>query len=484
MTPTPPLGLLIAGQWHLDDGQRETLAVTNPATDAVIARLPVATSDDIARAVAAAHDAFRPWAARTALERGRILARAGGLLRERAAALAPILTQEQGKPLAESTAEILGAADTFEWMAEEGKRLYGRVVPSRIAGTEQLVLHEPVGPVGGFTPWNSPVVLAARKIATALAAGCTIVLKGAEETPGICVALARVCEEAGVPPGALNLVFGHPDAISRQVIAAPQIRKLSFTGSVAVGRHLLMLASEQMKKITLELGGHSPVLVDRGVDAEHVAELAAAARFRGAGQACHGPTRFIVHTSVYDRFCTRFSERARALRVGNGMEPGTQMGPLIHARRVQAMQRFTDDAVSRGGKLLSGGRAPADAASGNFWLPTVIADVPRDALAMREEVFGPIGLVTPFDDLDDALALANSVDLGLGSYLFSDSMDTVLRVQGAIEAGNLSINTFAITPPELPFCGIKHSGMGGEMGLEGLLEHVHRKSVIRAPRPM
>jgi succinate-semialdehyde dehydrogenase/glutarate-semialdehyde dehydrogenase len=476
------LGLLVAGEWHLG-GARDALTVVNPATGEVLGMLPVATDSDLDRAIDSAHDAFAAWSRTSALERGRLLARIGASIREQAPALAVVLTLEQGKTLAESMAELAGAADTFEWMAEEGKRVYGRVVPSRLANSEQLVLREPVGPVGGFTPWNSPAVLAARKIATALAAGCTIVLKAAEEAPGICVEIARLCMQAGVPAGVVNLVFGVPDAISRRLIASPKVKKLSFTGSVPVGRHLLGLASAQMKKITLELGGHSPVIVDRGIDVDRVAALATAARFRNAGQACHGPTRFIVHAEVHDRFCARFAERAGALRVGNGMAADTQMGPLIHARRVAAMRRFTDDAVARGGRLLCGGRSPAVAGSDCFWLPTVIADAPHDAQAMREEVFGPIALVTPYDDLDAALALANSLDLGLGAYAFSNSLDVVHRVQCEIRAGNLSVNTFSITPPEVPFSGIGQSGMGCEMGIEGLLEHCHTKTVLRAAQP-
>jgi len=308
------------------------------------------------------------------------------------------------------------------------------------------------------------------------------VAKPSEETPGICVEIARRCMSAGLPAGVLNVVFGVPGDVSQHLIAHPGIRMLSFTGSVPVGRRLLEQSSRRMKRIQLELGGHSPVIVDRGVDVARIAALAAAAKFRNAGQNCHGPTRFLVHRGVYGAFCTLFAEASRAIRVGNGMDPQTRMGPLIHGRRVEAMQAFTEDARGRGAEVLCGGHPPAGAATGNFWMPTVISDVPDDARAMRDEVFGPIALIAPFDDLDEALERANAVEYGLGAYAFSNSVDVLDRIQRRIEAGNLSINTFTITMPEVPFAGIKLSGMGCEMGSEGLLEYLNIKTVLRVAR--
>lgn len=479
----PALELLVAGQWLAEGSQRDTIAVTNPATNEVLGRLPVATAQDVDRAVDAARQAFPGWARTPALARSRVLLQVAASVRAGAEQLARVLTLEQGKPLPEALAEIGGVADTFEWMAEEGKRAYGRVVPSRMPDTECLVLREPVGPVAALTPWNAPAVLFARKVATALAAGCTVVAKPAEETPGVCVEIARLCAGAGLPAGVLNVVFGRPAEISARLIESPDIKLISFTGSVPIGRRLLEQASAQMKRAQLELGGHSPVIVDRGVDVARVAELASVSRFRNSGQNCHGPTRFIVHAQVYDTFCARMASLGGAIRVGNGLDADTRMGPLIHRRRVDAMRAFTDDARSQGARVLCGGAAPSQDITGNFWLPTVISDIPPHARAMREEVFGPIALVTPFDDLDKAIELANSVDFGLGAYAFSNSFDVLQHIQARIEAGNLSINTFAITPPEVPFCGIKQSGMGSEMGSEGLLEYFNTKTVLRASRP-
>lgn len=475
----PKLALLIDGEW-LEEAGRQSQPVHNPATGEFLGALPLATPQDIDRAIDAADKAFLAWRRVTALERGRILMRVADALRARAQGLARILTLEQGKTLAEAAGEIIGCADTFEWMAEEGKRVYGRIVPSRFAGSEQLVTQEPIGPVGAFSPWNFPAVLACRKIATALAAGCTIVIKPAEETPGILVAIARICQEAGVPDGVLNVVYGVPDDISRRLIASPKIKKLSFTGSVPVGRHLAALAGAAMKKITLELGGHSPVIVMDDTDIERVATMAVAAKFRNAGQLCHCPTRFFVHERVHSRFVEAFATRARALRVGDGLRPDTQMGPLINARRLTAMRELTEDAAGKGARVLCGGESPSDAGNGFFWMPTVLDNLPDNARALSEEPFGPLALMIPFATLEDAIGMANTVEYGLASYAFTNSMQAAQRIQETIEAGCLSLNTFSMSPPELPFSGVKQSGQGAEMGSEGLLEHFRVKAVIRA----
>jgi succinate-semialdehyde dehydrogenase/glutarate-semialdehyde dehydrogenase len=474
----PSLGLLIDGEWIADG--RETMPVCNPATGQTIAHLPLATLSDIDRAIDAADRAFLTWKNVSALERGRLLQRIASAIRANSGALASVITMEQGKTLREAQGEIGATADTFEWMAEEGKRVYGRVVPSRFAGAEQLVVYEPIGPVGAFSPWNYPAVLAARKVATALAAGCTVVLKPAEETPGILVAIGRICTEAGLPPGVLNILYGVPAQISERLIASPKIKKLSFTGSVPVGHHLSALAGAAMKKITLELGGHAPVIVDRDVDVGRIAELAVAAKFRNAGQVCHAPTRFLVHDSVFDALVSKFSEHAAALRVGNGLQSNSQMGPLINARRLNAMLGFTEDAAAKGARIVVGGNV-ADAGSGGFfWQPTVIADAAPELDAMQSEVFGPIALFSRFDTLDSAIETANSVEFGLASYAFTRSVASMQMIQERIAAGSVSFNTFAMTPPEMPFSGVKQSGMGSEMGTQGLLEHFNLKSVIRA----
>jgi succinate-semialdehyde dehydrogenase/glutarate-semialdehyde dehydrogenase len=394
--------------------------------------------------------------------------------------LAAILTREQGKRLPEALQEVRSSADTFEWMAEEGKRAYGRIVPARTPDTDQLVYLEPVGPVAAFSPWNFPAVLGARKVATALAAGCTVVLKPAEETPGIWVALAALCVEAGLPAGVLNVIYGVPGEVSSRLIADPRIRKISFTGSVLVGRQLAVQAAAVSKRATLELGGHAPVIVTGDIDVERVVELTVAAKFRNAGQLCLCPTRFYVHDDVYDRFVARLGARAAALKVGDGADPDTDMGPLANPRRVDAMRAFCADAVQRSGRIVSGGKVPPGRDVGWFWAPTIIADVPDDARAMTEEPFGPLALVTRYSRLDDAIARANATEYGLAAYAFTRSLREARAIEHEIEAGSISLNTYAISAPEMPFSGVKSSGPGSEMGSEGLLDHLHPKAVVRA----
>ncbi len=476
----PTLELHVNGGW-LRGGGRDELPVYDPATGERLGVLPLASAQDVTDAIDAAHRAFPAWRRVSALERARLLQLIAARVREHSAGLAHVLSREQGKTLREAMGELAGAADTFEWMGEEAKRIYGRTVPSRLAGAEQLVLHEPAGPVAAFAPWNFPAVLAVRKVAAALAAGCTVVLKPAEETPGIMVAIARLCKACGLPPGVLNIVYGHPVEVSRQLIEAPQIRKISFTGSVPVGRALSALAGAQMKSITLELGGHSPVIVDRGVNVEGVARAAAAAKFRNAGQLCHAPTRFIVHESLADAFAVALANQAQALRLGPGVDDASQMGPLTHGRRLEAMQAFCDDAVAHGARVLCGGRRSAQLPQGHFFEPTVISEAGPSLAAMREEPFGPLALVSRFESADQAIEMANAVDLGLGSYAFTDSYEFARRLQADIQAGSISFNTFAISPPEMPFSGWKQSGMGAEMGVEGLREYLKTKAVIRAP---
>ena len=476
----PTLQLLVDGEWLGQTG-RKSLPVHDPATGEWLADLPLATAADIDAAAEAAARAFPAWRATPAHERGRLLEAIAARIRERCESLATVLSREQGKTLREAMGELSVAADTFDWMAQEGRRAYGRLVPSRLAGVEQLVVQEPVGPVAAFSPWNFPAVLASRKIAAALAAGCTVVLKPAEETPGILVAIAAIAVECGLPRGVLNLLYGDPAQISQQLIESPAIAKLSFTGSVPVGRHLSTLAGMQMKKITLELGGHAPVVIDQDVDVELLAQAAIAAKYRNAGQLCHAPTRFIVHESVVASFTQALVTRAQALKLGHGLAADTQMGPLTHERRVQAMEAFCEDALARNAKIACGGERYGS--RGFFFLPTVIADADTSLLAMREEPFGPLALVSRFTHLDDAIAQANHPDYGLGAYAFTGSYESARRLQEGIESGSLSINTFSITPPEMPFCGWKQSGMGAEMGSEGLHEYLKTKSVIRAPLP-
>ncbi|MBX3642089.1 MAG: NAD-dependent succinate-semialdehyde dehydrogenase [Rubrivivax sp.] len=472
----PRLGLLVAGRW-ITDG-RATRPVTDPANGETIAQLPLATAADIDEAADAAGRAFAAWAATPAIERAALLQRIAALIRRDESRLAAIITREQGKRLPESLQEVRNSADTFEWMAEEGKRAYGRTVPARQRGVDQIVRLEPVGPIAAFSPWNFPAVLASRKLTTALAAGCTLVLKPAEETPGILVAIANLCIEAGLPPGVLNLLYGEPAEVSSRLIEHHAIRKISFTGSVPVGRELAAKAGAVLKKATLELGGHAPVIVCADVDVARVVELALAAKYRNAGQLCICPTRFFIHDALYDRFVTAFAERAAALRVGSGFDAQVEMGPMAHPRRVDAMRGFCEDALEHGAGLLCGGEPPDRL--GSFFMPTVLGEMPDNAAAMQQEPFGPLALMARFEHLDDAIARANATEYGLAAYAFTKSLSAAHAIEHGLAAGNVSLNTFALSAPEMPFCGHKASGLGSEMGLEGLRDHLHAKAVVRA----
>lgn len=476
----PAAALLIDGEW-IPAGKRECLQVHNPATGERLGEVPVATLNDIDAAVNAAQRAFAPWSRRTALERSGILRRIGELVRMNIDRLSVVLTLEQGKTLRESVGELTATADTFDWMAEEGKRVYGRIVPSRFAGLEQFVVYEPVGVVAALSPWNYPAALGARKVATALAAGCTVVLKPAEETPGIWVALAELCIEAGLPKGVLNMLYGKPAEISERLLSSPQVKKLSFTGSVPVGLLLAQKAAATLKRLTLELGGHSPVFVCEDTNVQRVAELAVASKFRNAGQICHSPTRFFVHRKVHAAFADAFASGAGALKVGNGLDADVQMGPLANRRRQTAMESLVGDAEQSGARVLVGGRRGDE--NGNFWLPTVVDSPSPSARILSEEPFGPLAVLIPYDDIEEAVVRANAVEYGLGSFAFTASLATAQFLQSHVKAGSVSINTFAITPPEVPFGGIKLSGYGSEMGSEGLLEHFNVKTVIRATAP-
>ena len=472
-------------QLHLViDGERLSASthpgepVINPATGGVLTELPHATAADLDRALDAAARAFVGWRRTTPLERSRILRRGADLIRERLDAIALIMTLEQGKPLAESRAEISHGVDVLDWYAEEGKRAYGRIIPSRNAGVRQLVDHEPLGVAVAFTPWNFPALTPCRKIGGALAAGCTLILKAAEETPGTAVEIVRALHDAGLPPGVLNLVFGDPAKVSSHLIASPISRKVSFTGSVPVGRLLLKQAAEGLKRSTLELGGHSPVLVFDDADADAAAVALAGGKFRNAGQVCISPTRFYVHEKVFDQFTDRFVAAAKALKVGNGADADVTMGPLVNARRVEAMERFVADAQARGGEVRTGGQRLGNA--GFFFEPTVITDVPDDALLMTEEPFGPVAPVVRFSDFDEVIARANSLPFGLAAYAFARSNATVMAVGEALKAGMVGVNTLAISTPETPFGGVRDSGHGQEGGIEGLQAYLDVKLIAQA----
>jgi succinate-semialdehyde dehydrogenase / glutarate-semialdehyde dehydrogenase len=468
------LALHIAGTWLNGDG-RKGEDVINPATEKPLGRLPHAAPADLDRALESADAGFKVWRATSAYDRSKLLRKAAGLVRDRAEAIARIMTQEQGKVLAEARAEVLVTADIIDWFAEEGRRAYGRIVPGRARGTRQLVTQEPVGVVAAFTPWNFPTLTPARKIGAALAAGCSIIIKASEETPGSCVELVRCFVEAGVPAGVINLVFGVPSQVSEHLMASDVVRKISFTGSVPVGKHLAGLAAKGMKRATMELGGHSPVVVFGDADPEKTADTIAAFKYRNAGQVCISPTRFYVQEPVYDRFLKRFTEFADAIKLGDGLEQGVTMGPLANARRLDAMAAIVNDSKARGGKVVAGGKRRGN--QGWFFEPTVITDVPDDSKLMTEEPFGPIAPVVTFKTFDEVVARANSLKFGLAAYAFTSSTTTATAIGDALESGMVGVNSVAISTPETPFGGIKDSGYGHEGGIEGLEAYTARKFI-------
>ena len=474
----PDLSLFIDGAFLPAEG-RTTEPVLDPANGAVLGQLPHAGEADLDLALDAAATAFIGWSKTSAYDRSRILERAADLIRERAEAIATVLTLEQGKPLAEARVEVLVSADIIEWYAEEGRRAYGRIIPNRVPGTRHLVLLEPVGPALAFTPWNFPALTPARKIGGALAAGCSLVLKPSEETPGTALELARALADAGLPKGVLNIVFGQPAAVSTRLIASPLARKVSFTGSVEIGKHLSRLAVDGgLKRTTMELGGHAPVVIFGDVDPAQIAKIAAGGKFRNAGQVCISPTRFYVHESIHDSFVESFVEQASALKLGHGLEAGTTMGPLANPRRIAAMERFVADARQRGGQIRTGGNRHRN--EGNFFEPTVITGLPDDALLMTQEPFGPVAPIVPFRDFDEVVKRANSLDFGLAAYAFTGSVKTATAISESLKSGMVGVNSLAISNPETPFGGVKDSGHGQEGGIEGLQAYFETKLVVQA----
>ncbi|WP_437880437.1 NAD-dependent succinate-semialdehyde dehydrogenase [Pseudomonas sp. LRF_L74] len=457
--------ILIDGQWSAGSNAQRG-AVYNPATGEQIAQLGFADRSDLDRALAAAARGFDTWRKVSAYERSQVLRKAAALLRERAEEIAVLITQEQGKPLAEARMEANGVGDHIEWYAEEGRRAYGRVIPPRVRGARQIVLREPIGPVAAFSPWNFPVSQLVRKIAGALAAGCSIIAKGPEETPSSCIELCRAFEDAGLPKGVLNLVFGVPAEISEYLIASPVIRKVSFTGSVPVGRTLGALAGQYLKRCTLELGGHAPFIVCDDVDVQAVATLGASLKFRNAGQICASPTRFYVQRGAHDEFVAAFVKASQALKVGHGDDASTQMGPLANGRRVKAMHEYVDDALAVGARSALGGST--DSQGGFFFPPTVLTHVPDNARIMSEEPFGPIASIVAFDTLDEVIAKANALPFGLAAFAFTRSIANATLLADELESGMVSINHFGLAAPETPFGGVKDSGYGSEGGSEGL----------------
>jgi len=473
----PNVELFIDGAWGPAAAGR-TIPVASPATGEPIGTVAHAERADLDRALEAADKGYRGWRHVSAFDRSKAMRKAANILRDRADAIAPLLTMEQGKPLPEAKGEVLAAADVIDWFAEEARRAYGRVIPARAEGIYQLVVKEPVGPVAAFTPWNFPINQVVRKLSCALAAGCSIIVKAPEETPASPAELIRAFADAGVPAGVMNLVYGVPAEISEYLIPHPIIRKMSFTGFTAVGKQLAAIAGAHMKRVTMELGGHAPAIVFDDADIDTASRLLATAKYRNAGQVCVSPTRVLVQERVYDQFVEGFVRHSKAVKVGDGLESGTTMGPMANPRRIAAMETFIGDATQRGATLRTGGHRIGN--KGNFFEPTVITDVPKDARVMNEEPFGPLAVISPFSSFEEVVTEANRLPYGLASYAYTRSAKTANAIAAAVESGMISINHHGLALPEVPFGGVKDSGYGSEGGLEAIENYLVTKFVTQA----
>ena len=476
MPAYPDTLLFIDGQWRPSNSGR-TLPVFNPATAKPIGTVAWADTSDLDQALDASARGFETWRGTPAYERAKLMRRAADILRSRADAIATWMTLEQGKPLEQSRLETLAGADIIDWFAGEAQRAYGQVIPGRAPDILQMTLKLPVGPVAAFTPWNFPINQAVRKLSAALAAGCSIIVKAAEETPASPAGLIGAFVDAGIPAGVINLVYGVPADISEYLIPHPVIRKISFTGSTAVGKRLASLAGLHMKRATMELGGHAPVIIAEDADLEQAAKTMVAAKFRNAGQICVAPTRFLVHESVAESFTERFADGARSIRVGNGLDDGVDMGPLANDRRIPALEAMINDATTRHARLVTGGRRIGN--EGWFFEPTVLADVPTDARIMNDEPFGPVAIINRFASLDEAIGEANRLPYGLAAFGFTRSSATATRLGNEVLAGMMSINHYGLALPEVPFGGTRDSGYGTEGGSEALDAYLDTRLVTR-----
>ena len=474
MTAYNDVSLMIDGTWTKGSKGRP-IPVVNPATEEVIGHVAHAETADLDRALAAADKGFKIWKKVSAFERYKIMRKAAELMRQRVDEIATIMTQEQGKPLFEAKAETALAADIIDWMAEEGRRTYGRIVPARAENVYQLVTKEPIGPVAAFTPWNFPINQVVRKASAALATGCSILIKGPEDTPASCAQLIKAFVDAGVPAGVIQLVYGVPSEISEYLIPHPIIKKVTFTGSTPVGKQLAALAGAHMKRVTMELGGHAPAIVFEDADLEQAVSILGANKFRNAGQVCVAPTRFLVHEKVYPEFVERFTAYAKNVKVGNGLDADTKMGPLVAERRLHAMDTFMNDAISKGAKVQTGGKRLGN--KGYFYEPTVLTNVSPDSKIMNEEPFGPLAPITPFKDFDGVMKEANRLAWGLAAYAYTKNTKTAAAVGAAFESGMVSINHHGLGLPEVPFGGMKDSGYGSEGGVEALEAYLNTKFV-------
>lgn len=476
--PVSDLKLFIDGAWRAGEGS-ERHRVVNPLDDSTLGEAPLATAAELDEALAAADRGFKLWRATDADTRAGVLVRAAALIRERADTIATAMTREQGKPLAEAKGEVAASAQLFDWYAAEADRAYGRVLV-RPAGQRSVVLKQPVGPVAALSPWNFPVYLLAKKLAPALAAGCSVIAKPPEETPACTSALFAALADAGLPAGVAQCVFGVPDQVSRHLLASPVIRKVSFTGSVPVGQHLMRLAADGVKRTTMELGGHAPVLIFADCDLEKTLDMVVPQKFRNAGQVCVSPTRFYVEASIYDAFLKGFAERTAGVMVGDGLDAATRMGPLANRRRPGAIEALVADAKAKGARALAGGERAGPREGGFFFQPTLLADVPLEAEIMSTEPFGPVAVSRPFESMDEAIAEANRLPYGLAAFAFTRDVTRAQLLGDALEAGMVGINSFAISGADTPFGGVKQSGFGSEGGIEGYDSYCVTKAVHTA----
>lgn len=461
----PELQLFIDGEW-ISTGSRKSEEVINPATGEVLGILPHATQDDLDRALAAAERGFKIWSAMLPEKRSEILRKAADILKQNGEQVTRVATMESGKPIAQSRIELHMSTEVLEWYAEEGRRAYGRVLAQRQSGSRMLVIKQAIGPVAAFTPWNFPQGNPARKLGAALGAGCSCVIKPAEDTPASAILMAKALQEAGVPNGVVNVVFGVPAEVCPYILRSKIIRKLSFTGSIPVGKELVKICADNMIRTTMELGGHAPVLVFDDVDLEKTLDMCVTAKYRNGGQVCVSPTRYYVHESLYPKFVEGFTARVNKMTLGNPLDESASMGPMIHARRRAAVNELVQEALTHGATLNTGGAAVEG--PGFFYQPTVLSNIPDTARIMNEEPFGPVALINPFKDYDEAIAKANRLPFGLAAFAFTDSAKRVKLLGEQLEAGMIGINSFAISVPESPFGGIKESGHGSEEGIEGL----------------
>ena len=474
MTTYSDIKLFIDGSWR-DGVEGKTLPIIDPATEEEIGRLSHATKPDLDIALEASQRGFETWRDTTSFDRYRVMRKAAQLVRERRGDLAWLMTKEQGKPLVQSKMEIAAAADVIDWFAEEARRLYGKVIPSRQTSITQMTLKLPVGPVAAFTPWNFPVNQVVRKLSAAIATGCSIIVKGPEETPASPAGLIQAFVDAGVPDGVIGLVYGEPAEISEYLIPHPTIRKISFTGSTAVGKHLASLAGQHMKRTTMELGGHAPVLVFDDADVEQAIRTMVPSKIRNAGQVCISPTRFLVQENAADKFIEDYTDAMKKVTVGNGLDEEAEMGPLANERRIPAIEEMITDAQSRGARLQTGGERIGN--KGYFFEPTVITDVPTDAQVMNNEPFGPISIINRFKNDDEAIREANRLPYGLAAYAFTNSAENIHRLGQEVDSGMLAINHVGLGLPEIPFGGVQDSGYGTEGGSDAVEAYLETKLV-------